>query len=259
MSEKDEASPEQRVTMEQRWDDARKDCAAGSCDPAYRFHAKGCERRAEYRAIRKGQQSGLLMLAESMDVPPEVLDIDGANHYAALMPQSPQVDENWGDTPVATKQPHSDDSAEIWGVPVDHTNARGWCAPSRCALGTCHAAMEHERGCPNTGIPDTVYSGLKWEDTVAPAGMLELPEVKVKRGGICWPVTRLEWVVKVRRRGLFGRAYSVGWRVLGTTGGTNWIDGFRTAEDADNAVQQLDRINLEINRRRDQIDDAAAR
>lgn len=47
MSKKDEASPRQRVSMEQRWDDARRDCAYERCNPVYHFHAAGCPRRAQ--------------------------------------------------------------------------------------------------------------------------------------------------------------------------------------------------------------------
>lgn len=47
MSKKDEASPRQRITMEQRWDDARRDCAYERCNPAYHFHAAGCPRRTQ--------------------------------------------------------------------------------------------------------------------------------------------------------------------------------------------------------------------
>lgn len=45
MSEKDKANPRQRITMEERWEKAREMCAAGICQPSYRFHVQGCERR----------------------------------------------------------------------------------------------------------------------------------------------------------------------------------------------------------------------
>ena len=47
MTNKDEASPRQRVLMEQRWAKAREDCPAGECVPASRFHIAGCERRTQ--------------------------------------------------------------------------------------------------------------------------------------------------------------------------------------------------------------------
>lgn len=47
MTKKDEASPRQRQIMEERWEKARADCAYERCDPAYRFHAAGCPRRAQ--------------------------------------------------------------------------------------------------------------------------------------------------------------------------------------------------------------------
>lgn len=140
--------------------------------------------------------------------------------------------ENWGDTPV-----------------VDQTG--GWCAPSRCEVGICTDAERHDASCQG---PGHAYQMMRNADTTGP--LLELPEVKVKRGGLRWPITRLEWAIKPRHT-LFRKRYSVGWRVLGVAGEINWIDGFHTREDADNAARQLDKVNLEINRRRDQIDDAA--
>lgn len=47
MTNKDEASPRQRKTMEQRWAVARLNCADGVCDPAYRLHVSGCARRTQ--------------------------------------------------------------------------------------------------------------------------------------------------------------------------------------------------------------------
>lgn len=52
MTNKDEASPRQRIIMEQRWAKAREECPAGTCIPASRFHIAGCERR---RAHNNGQ------------------------------------------------------------------------------------------------------------------------------------------------------------------------------------------------------------
>jgi hypothetical protein len=47
MTNKDEASPRQRILMEQRWEKVRADCAYERCQPEYRFHAAGCPRRAQ--------------------------------------------------------------------------------------------------------------------------------------------------------------------------------------------------------------------
>lgn len=48
MTNKDEASPRQRIIMEQRWEKARQDCAEGVCcvDNA-KWHVSGCPRRKQ--------------------------------------------------------------------------------------------------------------------------------------------------------------------------------------------------------------------
>lgn len=52
MTNKDEASPRQRVLMEQRWAGVRKRCAEHSCDPDHRMHTAGCKRRAGREALQ---------------------------------------------------------------------------------------------------------------------------------------------------------------------------------------------------------------
>lgn len=262
MGRVNEANPEQRVTMEERWRRAREACDAGICDPAEKkFHRAGCMRKIRAEALvvqsetavadpfyydphglpdmskyEEGRKKALRELAEGMDVPPEVRDMAA---------------ENWGDTPVTTKQPHSDDSAEIWGAPVDHTNARGWCAPSRCAVGVCLPEDPHDEDCPG---PGSAYH--KRFDTTGP--LLELPEVRVRRGGLRWPVTRLSHSVSVTKDHWWSRRrYEVWTVVLGSATPSIHMGTFATRGEADEFSGNLDKLNLEINRRRDQIDDAA--
>lgn len=77
MSEKDKANPRQRITMEERWEKARRDCAYERCEPAYRFHAAGCPRRTQkvkVTNLNTGQTSEATIVHGEFRAVKDVLD-----------------------------------------------------------------------------------------------------------------------------------------------------------------------------------------
>lgn len=90
MSKKDEASPRQRIIMEQRWAKAREECPAGTCVPASRFHIAGCTRRADRKVTITNMVTGQVTEAELKfgDVAPLREALKAQNNQAALLEPS---------------------------------------------------------------------------------------------------------------------------------------------------------------------------
>lgn len=87
---------------------------------------------------------------------------------------------------------------EDWdGTPVNHMNARGWCAPSRCAVGVCLLNEEHDPGCAGAGSAYRTLDGAFFDGL----HMISTPEITVRRGGIRFQRFPVHTVVK-----------KIGWR-----------------------------------------------
>lgn len=98
MNAKDEAAPHTRLSMEDRWRNARQSCDDGVCDETQqRWHKAGCERRkakvsgtaeAEFpEAVQQEREELLGRLADGMDVPADVRDLPSVgNVHEVLAP-----------------------------------------------------------------------------------------------------------------------------------------------------------------------------
>lgn len=226
MSEKDKANPEQRVTMEERWRAARAACDAGTCDPAEKkFHRAGC--------MRKIRAEALVVQSETAVADPFYYDPHGLpdmSKYEEGRKKALRELAEGMDVPPEVR----DMAAENWGdTPVSYTEPSGikyggWIAPS------------HDVG--------ELYADLP---------SLEIPEIRVERGGFFYPKAWLAHeIVPVRAHWWSRQWYGVWTRVFGSATSAIFMGEFRTREDAKQQCADLDKLNYEINRYIRKIDKA---
>lgn len=261
MSEKDKANPAQRVMMEERWRAARAACAAGTCDPSRKhFHTSTCARR-DIEQVRTQKP-------ESSPEPriPALLDED------IVLAEHPELVPivSWPDGEAADVPPHIKNSYEETDVDLnERTNdrIRKDDGPQFIPPGLVKFDVEGSGAEGDVPAPYTEPSGIKYGGWTVPSHAelwqdmpeLAIPEIKGQRGGMRWALTRLEHEIVPTKAHWWSRTwYEVWTRVSGSATPAIFMGEFRTRAAAKEQCAGLDKINVEINRRRDQIEDAGA-
>lgn len=224
--------------MEQRWRAAREACDAGTCDPdEKKFHRAGCERK-QIAVERFVSTADATLQGEWVRGEPGEGVIDLSKAAGVALPHDPALYSDF--LPPA---PFDTEKAGQSG---------GWCAPTSCEAGVCLSGDEHDPNCETPGaaykVPDDIWS----------SPVLEFPAVKVQRGGLRFPLVTLDWIIRpVRGHWWSRRWYELLVRPRGSATEPISFGFYRKEQEANDLVADLNKLNLEINRRRDQIDDAS--
>lgn len=131
MTEKDKASPRQRLIMEERWAKARKECPAGTCAPSSRFHVSGCPRK-QARVPRESLVVTNLNTGETSKATTVKDAMDANDKQAILLEPEPWSDFERGqnrelfEPRIHPAREYYDNHDSVTGERLETTPARPW-------------------------------------------------------------------------------------------------------------------------------------